>query len=408
MSTALVSITDTAIKRHAADSVAVLHDQQLRPLCFRYHSSRTSGTWYLVGRQFRSRWLKIGRWPEVPAAAIRKEAHKLLVVGADTSLASSKTLGEVLTWYRARASGNTTITEERRAAVDGIIQKHLLPREALMAMPIDSIRKHDLDDHLMLPIQHVLKPATINKVFRVLKLATKTAHKLDVIGHDPLAGYRFGDFMNARLDPKPSALRTEDTVTVLEQIHKATEHLPKAALLAWLMLLHGTRISETRLTTWRDFDLTDRWWYIPARNTKTRRALRLPLTPMACQLIEQQRPENPGSKPVFIGYNGEPISRQQATNLVRQISQGQWSAHDLRKLARTVWADIGIDYMIGELLLNHTPSKLDRVYIHTYADKKTRQALEEYHHWLRTVSENTLPSGRHAEEQTKEQRTENP
>ena len=99
---------------------------------------------------------------------------------------------------------------------------------------------------------------------------------------------------------------------------------------------------------------------------------------------------------MFATQSGEPISRQQASQLIRTVSHGNWSAHDLRKLARTIWADIGIDYMISELLLNHTPSKLDRVYIHTYAEKKTRQALQEYHQWLADVSKSSSPTVRYA------------
>lgn len=403
MSTELVTITEAAIKRYATTKVKILHDQQLRPLYFRYHSGRTSGTWYLVGRQFEDRWHKIGRWPEVSASVIRKEAHKLLVVDSEQTIETGKTLGDVLTWYRDRNLHNTQITPERQADVDGMIKNHLLPKADLVTVPIDSIQKFHIDAYLFLTIQATMKPATINKVFRVLKQATRTAHRLDVIGRDPLAGYRFSDFMNATLDPKPSALRPADAAQVIEQVLAARGLHPKASLLAGLMLLHGTRINETRLANWRDLDLTERWWHIPAAHTKNRKPIRLPLTPIACQFIEQYRPANPGRKPVFNGNGNKPISRGHASTLIQRVSQREWTAHDLRKLARTVWRDIGVDYLIGELLLNHTPTKLDRTYMHDYADQKCREGLENYHHWLNEASKNTLLSGRYALERAKKE-----
>jgi hypothetical protein len=46
--------------------------------------------------------------------------------------------------------------------------------------------------------------------------------------------------------------------------------------------------------------------------------------------------------------------------------------------------------MVGELLLNHTPSKLDQAYIQTHADTQKRQALDNYHQWLGDRGLNTL------------------
>ena len=405
MSTELVTITEAAIKRYAATKVKILHDQQLSPLYFRYHDDRESGTWYLVGRQFKKRWHKIGRWPEVSTSVIRKEAHKQLVVDSEQTIETGKTLGDVLNWYRERNLHNTQITPDRQADVDGMIKNHLLPNAALMSLPINGIQKLHIDSYLFLPIQASLKPATINKVFRVLKQSTRTAQRLNVIGQDPFAGYRFSDFMSVALDPKPSALRPADAAQVIEQVLAARELQPLASLLTGLMLLHGTRINETRLATWRDLDLVEGWWHIPGKNTKNRKPLLLPLTPFACHFIEQFRPVNPGKKPVFNGAGQKPISRGHASKLVQRVSHREWTAHDLRKLARTVWLDIGVDYLVAELLVNHTPVKDVRTYIHSYAAQQTRAALENYHQFLSDASKNTLFTGRYAVERAKKEKT---
>lgn len=64
------------------------------------------------------------------------------------------------------------------------------------------------------------------------------------------------------------------------------------------------------------------------------------------------------------------------------LAKGEWSSHDLRKVARTAWTDLGVDYMVGELLLNHAMKDLDATYIHTTAEGLKRQALEAWHKHL--------------------------
>ena len=72
-----------------------------------------------------------------------------------------------------------------------------------------------------------------------------------------------------------------------------------------------------------------------------------------------------------------------ANQMLRAIAHGHWTAHDLRKLARTVWADIGIDYLVAETLLNHAKNKMDQTYIHTHIELQKSEALKAYHLWLK-------------------------
>ena len=43
-----------------------------------------------------------------------------------------------------------------------------------------------------------------------------------------------------------------------------------AKMLVLMLLLHGTRISETAAARWDDIDWAEREWLIPADNTKPR------------------------------------------------------------------------------------------------------------------------------------------
>jgi integrase len=200
---------------------------------------------------------------------------------------------------------------------------------------------------------------------------------------DPLASLKLSDFMVAKPKPKPAAIRPDYAHEMMIGLQE--QEWPAKALVS-LMLLHGTRIGETRKAKWLDFDLVNNYWYLPVENVKTREALRLPLTETAKLFLSAyadfQKEKGCYGRHLFQSSKGENWSESKAGKVVRQVSCGDWQAHDVRKLARTQWADLGIDYHIAERLLNHKMSKLDQTYIHTSTEKSKREALNIYHDWL--------------------------
>jgi hypothetical protein len=65
-----------------------------------------------------------------------------------------------------------------------------------------------------------------------------------------------------------------------------------------------------------------------------------------------------------------------------RLGKGEWTSHDLRKVARTGWTDLGVDFLIGEMLVNHTMTRNVQTYIHTSAEQLKREALNKWHEWL--------------------------
>lgn len=374
MTTKTLTISDAAIKRHAADpAVRQLRDKAIGHLYFRYHQSRETGSWYLVkGRK----WLRKGRWPEVGAAVIRQQAPAMLI-SDDKALESNQTLADVLIWFRGVMALNRTITEQRRADIMSVINRQLLPHQAVVGKPIGELTKKDLLHELVLPLQQRLAPSTVAKAFRILKQATKAADGVDVIGYDPLRSYRLADFMRETIEPKGAALRASDLPDLAESIQKGSLN---AQVFVWMMLLHGTRFNETRMTAWRWVDFEGGWLEIPGKYTKNRRAHRMPLTDITLNLLRRYRDLSPGT--YLFQINGNIVSKTHAQRWVRSISDCNWASHDLRKLMRTILADLGIDWWVAEMMINHAPSKLDRTYIHTQVEQLSRDAFTHYHHWL--------------------------
>jgi len=197
---------------------------------------------------------------------------------------------------------------------------------------------------------------------------------------------QFSDFSSVAIRAKAMRIRPEAIEPLLAQLAENFDQRPAEVMLVALQLAHGTRINETRLARWQHVN-GGGWWHIPAENAKTREALNIPITAQLQGLLERYR-----TRQLKAGYNGvwlfpgkrqgQPLSERAALEVYARYSAGEWSSHDLRKLARTTWLDLGIDYLIGELLLNHKLKDLNAAYIHTHAEERKRDGLQRWHAWL--------------------------
>jgi hypothetical protein len=66
----------------------------------------------------------------------------------------------------------------------------------------------------------------------------------------------------------------------------------------------------------------------------------------------------------------------------------KFTSHDIRKLARDSWQDMGIDWVIGEMLLNHERDGLDKRYMHTHSREQMRKALGK---WVQKIIDISKP-----------------
>jgi integrase len=209
--------------------------------------------------------------------------------------------------------------------------------------------------------------------------------------------------VRTRIRPKPSRLRGDDLPALLQELGARIEAAPVEVMLPLMMLCHGTRLSETRLARWKNINLITRQWFIPADDTKTKAEHTLPLTEQGCALLRRyrdlQRHSGYAGPLLFPGNNGAALSSSKACTVFISLSKGEWSSHDLRKVARTAWADLGVDYMVGEMLLNHAMKDLDATYIHTTAEGMKRKALEAWHDHLDQQGLSLFHSGTYARQE---------
>ncbi len=359
--------TDPALRKLAKEgSIPLeLRDQRYPALVLRFKTGRTRASWFSVSGRT---WRKAGEWPVVSAS----EAISLWGSPVD----DGKSAGCVLTWYAERLAPAVAGGEKRARSMVSMINAHLMG--AFAAQLITGIDRAVVDQRLIQPMRQAgYKPSYIKRALADIKTVFARAKRLDVIAVNPFGEMTWRDFSNTPVKPRGAKLLPHDLPDLLTALASAQ---PSKRLLLTLMLLHGTRIGETRQTRWNHFDYAGRTWRIPEAITKTT-AHALPLTPLAiCLLADHRRAM---SCEVFVfGSDGEPVSENRASEWARDVSEQAWQSHDLRKLANTCWKELGIDYWVRERLLNHRKTDLDAAYNHGDDSAAMLRALCRWHRAL--------------------------
>lgn len=382
-----VIVTDTEIRRQADSTVRQLRDPRFPALRFRYSSiNRANGSWFVV---VGDKWGKAGNYPDINAKAMQATLPAILLrraaePGARSTVNRWQTVGDLLAWYLERMSRDRGLSAKRKASAKSAVRCQLQPR--LHTLPLTGLDRASLDQLLLWPMQEQYALSFVRSVYGVLTVAFRQAARLGLIVVNPMASLKFNDFVQTRIKPKPAHLRAEELEEVLANLSTEFATAPVGGMLVLMMLCHGTRLGETRVARWKHIDLTRRHWFIPADDTKTKRELTLPLTDQVCALLRRYREHQTAHGYVgaylFPGQTRHPLSASKASQVFVRLSQGNWTSHDLRKVARTAWMDLGVDYLVGEMLVNHAMKTLTATYIHTSADTLKRKALEDWHAWL--------------------------
>lgn len=381
MSSAAVKITDAEIKRQAAGTVRDLRDIENRGLYLRFTRDRARASWYLVRK---GKWNLVGGFPDLTAKQVVAALPGIrlrLDAGSGSNLSKWVTTGELLDWYADRMARDRSLSSKRKKTGASLIKCHLKP--LLGAVPLASIDKATLDDQFMWPAQETIGIDYVRSAFQLLTLAFRQAFKLRLIATNPMKDVKFSDFSKAKVGIKPSRLRGTQLQDLIARLLDAIDSAPADGLLALMMLCHGTRIGETRQARWAHISLAEREWFIPAEHTKTGVEHHLPLTEQVRQLLisyrDIQRAGGYDGQFLFPSRSGNALSEGQASAVFVRLGQGEWTSHDLRKVARTGWADIGIDHLIGELLINHAMGHNVKVYIQSDVMSRKRDALDKWH-----------------------------
>ena len=389
-----VKISDAQIKRHINDQrVRQLKDIRC-PLYLRFNASRTGGTWwfyrYEAGKQYPYR---IAKYPGTQAKDIMDVVSAVSVQiakGKAIECNRFETVDQLVDWHVQRQCTLKRSTKERLNNLKSMAETHVM--SLFHGVSITDMDHKKIDSALIQPMfEQGYSVSYVRANFFLLKTAFSIARRLKHITANPLSEVQFKTFFPETFSVTEAQIKgcrvnTEDLIDILPAIG---QQQPPQRLLLMMMLAHGSRIGETRKALWKNISFIEKRWLIPKEDAKNGVAMSYPLTTEMIELLRSyqawQRELGYNSDHLFplSRWNNQPIHSAKASEWVRGVSKKAWSAHDLRKRARSIWAELGVDYIVCESLLNHARDKLDQAYIHTHMELQKKEALETYHKWLK-------------------------
>ena len=326
----------------------------------------------------------LGKFPGLPLAKARelaKAAYKDLQSGTDPgaekiaarSAGDFASLADSFLESERKRLRPKTVAEWAR-----IIERELKPRFGRES-PV-AISAADIESFLEKKAE--IAPIMANRIHETIRRIFSWAASKNSIGIDSDDYYaRFGKF-GVR---KPAEDRERDRVLSRVELRAVWEacgaERPMTSTLFHLWLLTATRRTELLDLRWTDIDWEKRTVTFPASNTKSKRALVLPLSHQALQALESLKPLSGHSPFVFVGPTGKAINNpQKAKQRIQQRSNVDFRIHDLRRTAATEMAALGVSDQVISRLLNHKPPGADatRIYQRHGFLNEMRVALQKW------------------------------
>ncbi|MCB4204822.1 tyrosine-type recombinase/integrase [Deferribacterales bacterium Es71-Z0220] len=152
------------------------------------------------------------------------------------------------------------------------------------------------------------------------------------------------------------------------------------------LLLTAQRSFTVRAAKWKDIDLENAIWNIPAEDMKMKTPLRLPLSKQAVELLKEIKQYTGNKKYVFYSFRSkkEILSENTFNTALRRIgfSSDETVAHGFRASFMTCMAEMGFPVDVLNLILDHKKrSKIEAAYNRSekFEDKKiVLQAWADY------------------------------
>jgi integrase len=157
-----------------------------------------------------------------------------------------------------------------------------------------------------------------------------------------------------------------------------------------LQLVTAQRKGEVVGAALEEFDLEDNVWTIPAVRSKNGQAHRVPLSPLALELIRQARFQGGDTPWLF------PSPTADGPILARSINRAVYKTlpdmglenvtpHDLRRTAASGMTALGIPRLTVSKILNHVEKGVTAVYDRHSYDAEKRHALEAWASRLKEI-----------------------
>jgi integrase len=194
----------------------------------------------------------------------------------------------------------------------------------------------------------------------------------------------------------PAPEQTRDRVLTTDEIRALWNGLEGANMMAKgtklalkLQLVTAQRKSEIVSACWDEIDLTDKWWTIPPEKAKNKISHRVPLSPLALELLQAAKYLAGDSPWIFPSpRTDQHITPEAVDHALRRPGLESlgftFVPHDLRRTTASHLTGMGIPRLVVSKILNHVERGVTAVYDRHSYDREKRQALEA---WSRKLGE---------------------
>jgi len=235
-------------------------------------------------------------------------------------------------------------------------------------------------------------PIGANRLQGVLVRMFNFAAERGIIEHSPLTGLRRPQ------EKARSRVLTDDEIKsmwkALGMENKDIDIYRVTKLALKLILLTGQRPGEVAGMAWAEIDEDAGFWNIPAGRMKNAEPQRVPLCPMAIEIIEQAKVYSDPDDCDFVFRSSykpkEAVSRHALGKAIKRhwpdmkIAE-KFTPHDLRRTLRTRLAELGVSDIVAERVLGHKLQGVMAVYNRHAYDQEKRQALMKWEAKLQKI-----------------------
>jgi integrase len=228
-------------------------------------------------------------------------------------------------------------------------------------------------------------PVAANRTLAVVRRMFGWALSRDIVGTSPCAAVR-APANERRRDRVLSADEITTLWCALDNPELAIS--PGIRLAMKLQLATAQRKGEVIGAEWSEFDLHGRVWTIPAAKAKNGMPHRVPLSPLALDLLDQiavwQAVKHNSPRWLFPSPKiaGKPITGPAIDHAMRdnrvKLGTGDATPHDLRRTAASHMTSIGISRLVVSKILNHAEPGVTAVYDRHSYDREKREALDAW------------------------------
>ena len=356
-----MSLTDTALRAaKPSDKARKLFDGDG---LFLFVTPTGTKSWRLKYRYMnKEKLLALGLYPQVSLKDARERAaaaRKLVANDIDPSVErkQSKVLMQntfelvALEWHEKQ----TPAWSERYAAdVLKRMRRNIFP--VLGSRPVAAVSAPELlalirkiEARGTIEVAHIVR-TICSSVFRYA-IATGRAER------DPAADLKGA--LSPRIRKSHPAITSPDTVGILMS---AIDNYPGTLVVRSalkLMALTFCRSGEIRNAEWKEFDLADSLWRIPAERMKMSRDHLVPLSRQAMAVLERLRQYSGNDQYVFPSYNTETKSmgRETLRSALRRLGfeKDEMCPHGFRSMASTLLNEMNFNADWIERQLAHVP-----------------------------------------------------